>query len=203
MSDHHDHDHGDHHDHDHEHHELSWADELAQLRQAARHYYLHQFNWKGQGPPPGFDGPRFFAPDEAWRVEARLDRDAPGAGQPVELATSSGQIRHMTVAGQLVFTTDGAEHRLTGFVTHSADGFQVLFIPFRDATSGAETYGAGRYLEVAYPSDEETVELDFNYAYNPSCVYSPAYDCPYPPPGNRLALAVRAGEMMPAVSSEH
>ena len=202
MSDHDHHEH-DQNAHEHRHHELSWADELAQLREAARHFYLHQFDWKGQDPPPGFNGPRFFAANEAWRIEARLDRGVPGAGQPVELATSSGQVRNMTVAGQLVFSMNGAEHRLTGFVTRSADGFEVLFIPFRDATSGAETYGAGRYLEMAYEPDEETVELDFNYAYNPSCVYSPAYDCPYPPPGNRLTLAVRAGEMMPAVSSEH
>jgi uncharacterized protein (DUF1684 family) len=203
-----DHDHGahddhEHHEHEHHEHELSWADELAQLRDAARHHYLHQFDWKRQGPPPGFDGPRFFEPDEAWVRDARLDRSAPGAGQPVELATSTGQIRNMTVAGLLVFEAGGTEHRLTGFVTHGADGYEVLFVPFRDATSGYETYGAGRYLEVAYEPDQETVELDFNYAYNPSCVYSTAYDCPYPPPANRLAVPVRAGEMMPAQATDH
>jgi uncharacterized protein (DUF1684 family) len=200
MTDHHEH-HHDGHDHDaHEHHqhELSWADELAQLRDAARHFYLHQFDWKGQSPPQGFDGPRYFEPDEAWRLEARLDRSAPGTGQEVELATSTGQIRKMSVAGHLVFNAEDTEQRLTGFVTHGADGYEVLFVPFRDATSGNETYGAGRYLEVPYEPDDESVELDFNYAYNPSCVYSTAYDCPYPPPGNRIGVAVRAGEMMPA-----
>jgi uncharacterized protein len=196
-----DHGHGDD-QHDHHQHELSWADELAQLRDAARHYYLHQFDWKGQDPPPGFDGPRFFEPDKSWVRQAWLDRSATGAGQPVELATSTGQIRNMTVAGQLVFEAGGAEHRLTGFLTHGADGYEVLFVPFRDATSGDETYGAGRYLEVGYEPDQETVELDFNYAYNPSCVYSTAYDCPYPPPANRLTIPVRAGEMMPAKGTE-
>ena len=43
----------------------------------------------------------------------------------------------------------------------------------------------------------DPVELDFNYAYNPSCVYSPAYDCPYPPRQNQLSLPVRAGERLP------
>ncbi len=207
MTDEHDHDHHDHADHDadahHHEHELSWADELAQLRDSARHYYEHQFDWKGQGPPPGFEGPRFFAPDEEWRRTARLDRSVPGTGDEVQLATSTGQLRNMILAGQLVFDVDGVEHRLTGFVTHGADGYEVLFIPFRDATSGVETYGAGRYLEVGYEPDEEAVELDFNYSYNPSCVYSTAYDCPYPPPANRLAVHVRAGEMMPAISIEH
>lgn len=191
-----DHDHD--HDHDHEHHHaLDWQTELEQLRESARHYYEHQFDWRGHGPPPGFDGPRFFPPAPEWRLQARLDRDVPGAGEHVELATSTGQLRHMTVAGQLVFDVEGAEHRLMGFISHGAEGYEVLFIPFRDATSGGETYGAGRYLETSYDPDEEEVELDFNYAYNPSCAFSPVYDCPYPPPANRLAIAVTAGEKVP------
>ena len=193
MSDqHHDHDH----DHEH-HHALDWRDELEQLRAAAHHYYAHQFDWRGHEPPPGFDGPRWFPPAEEWRLTARLDRDAPGAGDHVQLATSTGQLRHMVNAGQLVFEAEGAEHRLTAFLSHDAEGFETLFVPFRDATSGAETYAAGRYLESPYEPSEQEFELDFNYAYNPSCVFSPAYDCPFPPPGNRLPIAVRAGETLP------
>jgi uncharacterized protein (DUF1684 family) len=183
-------------DHEH-HHALDWQTELEQLRAAAGHYYQHQFDFRGHEPPPGFDGPRYFPPAPEWRLAARLDRDVPGAGDHVELATSTGQLRHMTVAGQLVFEVAGAEHRLTGFISHGAEGYEVLFIPFRDATSGGETYGAGRYLETSYEPDEDEVELDFNYAYNPSCVFSPAYDCPYPPPANRLEVAVTAGEKLP------
>lgn len=192
----------DEHDHDHEHdHALSWGDELAQLRESARHYYEHQFDWKGHGPPEGFDGPRWYGADEEWRLEARLDRTAAGAGELVELATSTGQLREMTNAGQLVFDVEGAEHRLTAFVTRDGQGYDVLFVPFRDATSGTETYGAGRYVEAGYDPDDDEVELDFNYAYNPSCVFSPAYDCPYPPPANRLSVSVRAGEMLPLGTS--
>jgi len=189
----------DHHDHDHDqhHHALDWQAEIEQLRESARHYYDHQFDWKGHGPPEGFGGPRWFPPTPTWRLDARLDREVPGAGQHVELATSTGQLRHMTVAGQLVFEAQESEHRLTAFLTHDAQGYEVLFVPFRDATSGSETYGAGRYLEIPFAPDADTFELDFNYAYNPSCVFSPAYDCPYPPPANRLTVAVRAGEMLP------
>jgi uncharacterized protein (DUF1684 family) len=103
----------------------------------------------------------------------------------------------MEVGGQLVFDVDGAEHRLTAFLSRDAEGYEVLFVPFRDATSGKETYGAGRYVEVDYDAEADSLELDFNVAYNPSCVYSPAYDCPYPPPQNRLSVPVRAGEMLP------
>jgi len=202
MSEHeHDHDSHDDHDHDeheHHHHALPWDEELAQLRDAAAHYYMHQFDWRGHGPPEGFDGPRYFPPAPDWRLEATLDRAAPGAGETVELATSTGQLRKMVNAGQLVFERGGAEQRLTGFITQDREGYDTLFVPFRDATSGNQTYGAGRYLEVPFEPDDEVVELDFNYAYNPSCVFSPAYDCPYPPPSNRLDISVEAGETLPA-----
>ena len=197
MNDHdHDHDHGSDEGHEH-HHTFDWQAELEQVRHAAKHYYEHQFNWHGHGPPEGFDGPRFFPPAADWRLEARLDRDAAGSGDHVQIATSTGNVREQVVAGQLVFEADGAEHRLTAFLTSNAEGYEILFVPFRDLTSGGETYGAGRYVEVPYDPEAELLELDFNYAYNPSCVYSPSYDCPYPPPQNRLSVAVRAGEMLP------
>lgn len=183
-------------DHEH-HHVLSWDAELAQFRAAARDYYMHQFNWRGEEPPESFDGPRYFEPAPDWQLEATLDKSVAHAGEVVELATSTGQLREMTNAGQLVFAVGGREHRLTAFATHDARGFAVLFVPFRDATSGSATYGAGRYLEVPYEPDDEVLELDFNYAYNPSCVFSSHYDCPYPPPANRLDVAVEAGERMP------
>jgi len=193
-----DHDHDEHHDHEHEHHHaLDWQSELLAVREAARHYYEHQFNWHGHAPPEGYDGPRFYPPAPEWRLTARLDDAAPGAGEHVQIATSTGQVRDQVVAGQLVFEVDGAEHRLTAFHAHDAQGYETLFVPFRDATSGSETYGAGRYIEVFFDPEADELDLDFNYAYNPSCVYSPAYDCPYPPPANRLTIPVRAGEKLP------
>ncbi len=78
-----------------------------------------------------------------------------------------------------------------------------VFLPFADATSGHETYGAGRYLldsiksaDLGTAPDGRTV-LDFNFAYNPSCAYSPRYVCPLAPRANRLPGAIRAGEMAP------
>jgi uncharacterized protein (DUF1684 family) len=187
------------HEHDgHEHvHTFDWQGELEAMRQAAKHYYEHQFDWKGQAPPPGFEGPRFYPASTDWRLTARLDRTAPGAGDHVTLATSTGQLREMAIAGDLVFDAAGSEHRLAAFISHDPEGYETLFVPFRDATSGTETYGAGRYVDIPYDDESDEVELDFNFAYNPSCVFSAAYDCPYPPPRNRLEIPVRAGEMLP------
>ena len=67
-------------------------------------------------------------------------------------------------------------------------------MPFVDATSGGETYGAGRYLELEALEDG-TFLADFNLAYNPYCAYSEDYSCPVPPAENRIAVPVRAGEM--------
>ena len=82
-----------------------------------------------------------------------------------------------------------------------------LFLPFRDRTSGAETYGAGRYLLDTVKGADLGVEagrlvLDFNFAYNPSCAYDPRWSCPLAPPDNRLAVAVPAGERTPAIAFE-
>ena len=70
-----------------------------------------------------------------------------------------------------------------------------LFVPFTDATTGDESYGSGRYLEF-YIADiqNNTLQLDFNKAYNPYCAYAAGYKCPIPPRENNLPLAIKAGE---------
>ncbi len=69
-----------------------------------------------------------------------------------------------------------------------------VFLPFADATSGRETYGAGRYMLDTIKGADLGAVLDFNFAYNPSCAYSDRYICPLAPPANRLPVAIRAGE---------
>ena len=68
-----------------------------------------------------------------------------------------------------------------------------LFVPFRDSTSGQETYGAGRYIDLK-ENTSGIYDLDFNRAYNPSCAYNSTYSCPVPPAENTLKVAIRAGE---------
>ena len=82
------------------------------------------------------------------------------------------------------------------------DGYSGgLFVPFRDATNGEDTYGGGRYLldtakgaDLGSTDDGQRLVLDFNYAYHPSCYYSDRWTCPLAPRGNSLAVAVEAGE---------
>ena len=78
-----------------------------------------------------------------------------------------------------------------------------LFVPFRDATSGTDTYGAGRYLldtvkgaDLGRDAHNGELVLDFNMAYHPSCVYDPRWNCPFAPPDNRLGVAVPVGERL-------
>jgi uncharacterized protein (DUF1684 family) len=158
-----------------------------------------------QSPVPveeraSFPGLRWFAPDPAYRVAAVA---VPGDDAPVEIDTGGedGVVRYRR-AGSLRFRLHGEECALTALaVVGYGSG---LFVPFRDATSGSETYGGGRYLvdtvkgtdggclEVTPGSPE--VVIDFNYAYYPSCVYSARWACPLAPPENRLLVPVRAGE---------
>ena len=82
-----------------------------------------------------------------------------------------------------------------------------LFLPFRDATGGSETYGGGRYLLDTIKGADLGAEghrlvLDFNFAYNPSCAYDPKWACPLSPPANRLTVRVEAGEKKPEVGLE-
>jgi uncharacterized protein (DUF1684 family) len=77
-----------------------------------------------------------------------------------------------------------------------------VFVPFRDATSGTESYGAGRYLldtikGADLGGDAAGLVVDFNYAYHPSCTYDPIWNCPLAPPANRLSRPIRAGERLP------
>ena len=88
---------------------------------------------------------------------------------------------------------DGSEQTLTLF--RPSSGAEYGFVPFTDATSGVETYGAGRYMDVEIPaSGVESMILDFNRAYNPYCAYTHYYNCPIPPSENALSIEVKAGE---------
>ena len=102
--------------------------------------------------------------------------------------------------GAVVFQKDGREWRLDAVLEEPGD--RELFIMFADATSGHETYGAGRFLYVPLPSAGRT-RLDFNKAYNPPCALNDFATCPLPPPQNHLKLRVEAGEKTYAGAAAH
>ena len=97
-------------------------------------------------------------------------------------------------AGTFTFERDGEPRRLTAYVLDGGDP-DSLFVPFLDTTSGHETYGAGRYLDLE-PEDDGTYALDFNLAYHPYCVYADHYSCPLTPAENRLPIRIEAGERL-------
>ncbi|MEO8285488.1 MAG: DUF1684 domain-containing protein [Chloroflexota bacterium] len=176
----------------------AWRAEMDAGRADTKDYFVTQFDWRGTAIPEGFEGPRYFPLNEEWRKVAKLDRNAPGTGQHVELLTSIGDMRHFEIYGTFVFDHQGQEQRLTAFrMIPEPPGYDELFVPFKDATTGHETYGAGRYLDIPRHEDNDEYILDFNTAYNPLCAYTPRYNCPYPPPQNTLKVAVEAGEMVP------
>jgi uncharacterized protein len=143
----------------------------------------------------------YFPIDPAYSVPAVLEPMAAGAQQFVRMPTSTGQTRLMRQAGRLQFTLNGQLLALAAFVEDEAPAAARLFVPFTDLTTGTETYVAGRYLDLdRTPTGIYTI--DFNKAYHPYCYYNSTYDCPYPPPGNRLPVPIRAGEQLrhPAIS---
>jgi uncharacterized protein len=136
---------------------------------------------------------RYFPPDESYRVPAqlRLANERPKVTMP----TSTGTQRRYQLVGVLEFKLQNQNMSLGAFVE---DGQPIvdLFVPFVDTTSGQDTYPAGRYLDL-HPTATGIYTIDFNRAYNPYCAYNESYECPYPPPSNRLKIAIRAGEKKP------
>ncbi len=133
-----------------------------------------------------FTGLKYFDLDPAFRFEATLER--PRSSEYEDIQTSDGQIQHLPRAGTLRFSLAGKDVALAAY-----DQGHELFIPFRDATSGEETYGAGRYVE-AHPQGHDRYEIDFSTAYNPYCAYNEDWSCPLPPRENWLDVPIRAGE---------
>jgi hypothetical protein len=178
------------HDHDHAH---EYVKALAEFRREKDAFFAEGPDSPIESAERGaaFPGLRYFAPDAAYRVEATVEPfERP---ETVQLGTTRGQIRPQQRFAELHFVLDGQECRLTAFTDVGEQHPGELFVPFRDVTSGKESYGAGRYVEVHY-TDQPSVVLDFNLAYSPWCAYNAAYTCIVPPAENFLAVAVRAGE---------
>jgi uncharacterized protein (DUF1684 family) len=161
------------------------------------------FRTHPQSPVPpeergSYPGVPCFRYDPALRVLASVE---PAESAETQIGSSGEEtiaFRRFAVAR---FDLDGAECALELYWLVAYGG--GVFVPFRDGTSGAETYGGGRYvLDTVKGSDlgleGDRLVLDFNFAYNPSCSYDPRWVCPLSPPANRLPVAIRAGERMPS-----
>ena len=193
---HHEHDHEHEHHHDHAEEELDYAGQIEAFRADKDDAFrFPRQPDPARGPPqipgtpllPGRRGAPVRGPGAGAvrRRPADLVPD-PDLGQPAEAGPSRRVIR---------FELGGEPRRLTAYVIDGGRDGESVFVPFLDATSGHETYGAGRYLDIE-PEEDGTYALDFNLAYHPSCVYSPYYSCPITPAENRLPDRIEAGERL-------
>jgi uncharacterized protein (DUF1684 family) len=139
----------------------------------------------------GFDGLRYYPDDPAMAFRLPLEPDPERI--EVVMRTSSGSERVYERFGWVSLPISGLVARLAVFSSPGNPRPEEFFVPFRDATSGSETYGAGRYLEAGF--DGECVMLDLNLAYNPNCAYGDGWNCPVPPTENWLSAPIHAGEM--------
>jgi hypothetical protein len=200
----------------------TWRDEAADDPAAATERFRSAkdrlFAAHAQSPlpaaeRPGFAGLAYWPYDPGYRLAARLepesvagphDEAAGGVGDSGGLALPSsgpGAIRFRRL-GWLALDGPLAGQRLPAFWIEGYAG--GLFVPFRDATSGHETYGAGRYLLDTMKSADQgladeagALRLDFNLAYHPSCAYDPRWSCPLAPREAWLTVPVPVGERLP------
>lgn len=141
-----------------------------------------------------FKGLPFFPIDEKYSVTAKLERLPPS--NPLRMRTSDDRLRAYDRFAKATFILEGKEYTLILYqntIAKKKEEYQNdLFLPFTDETNGNESYGGGRYISLKIP-EGDTIIIDFNKAYNPSCAYSDGYSCPIPPKENDLPVAILAG----------
>ena len=140
-----------------------------------------------------FSGVEYFSPKDS--LSFKLELHEHPEKKTIEVKDSKGNTRKYIGWGEFRFEIDNVKCTLQAYKTDPEEN--RLFIPFRDMTSGQETYGAGRYLDMELEHDYSDGKwtLDFNNAYNPWCAYNNDYSCPMVPPENWLKVSIEAGEM--------
>ena len=173
-------------------------DKWTQQIQAGRKQKDEFFKMGDQSPisfeeRDAFQGLDYYRPDIKYRFELSLVEHS--KKHILEIEDTQGNVRNLVRYGEFIFNIDGTEYKLQAYKSNRED--EKLFIAFRDLTSGKDTYGAGRYLDLEPGRDQMSGGkwvLDFNKAYNPWCAYSENYACPFTPPENWLKVEIRAGE---------
>lgn len=140
---------------------------------------------------------RFYAPDARYHVEATVQLTPEAV--PFDMPTYSGKTQSQVKYAVLSFMLNGQPQTLSIYrsltLTRLPQYRDYLFLPFKDATSGKETYAGGRYLDLRLGEIHDgKLMLDFNKAYNPYCAYADGYSCPIPPKENELTVGIEAGE---------
>lgn len=173
----------------------TWAEELRAKREEKDSFFAEH----PQSPIPpeeraAFDGLSYFEPTAEYRLDATVTvHDEP---DPVEMETTADTIVRYLRLVTFEFEIDGETYTLAGY-RQERDDSETLFVPFRDKTTGQQTYQGGRYMELEPDRelvDGDAVQLDFNLAYTPFCAYSDTFACPLPPEENWLETTIEAGE---------
>ena len=144
-----------------------------------------------------FEGLKYFPLDGKYSVLATFTETV--GEKSLTMPTSSGSSAKYLKIGTLSFTLDGKQCTLGAYRRESVNPnlkpeVDSLFVPFKDLTTGKESYGAGRYVYMKMPKGSVGI-LDFNLAYNPSCAYGDeSFSCPIPPKENVLPIEIIAGE---------
>jgi uncharacterized protein (DUF1684 family) len=179
----------------------AYVEELRTHRDEKDHFFAdHPQSPLTDETKAEFDGLAYYDPDPDYRVSARLepvdDEDT------FEMEMTAGEPLEYVRVAELTFGLAGEERTLYAYEQAGDESGKTLFVPFRDATSGEGTYGAGRYIEL-HPEEPDDllvtggeVPLDFNLAYSPFCAYNDAFACPIPPAENHLDVRVEAGERL-------
>eukprot|EP01128_Nolandella_sp_AFSM9_P009942 TRINITY_DN665_c0_g1_i1.p1 TRINITY_DN665_c0_g1~~TRINITY_DN665_c0_g1_i1.p1 ORF type:complete len:193 (-),score=54.75 TRINITY_DN665_c0_g1_i1:94-612(-) len=167
---------------------MSYAEQLTKERLEKD---LFLFSENPKSPIMKEDIPKghlvYYPPSEDWIVTAPVV-DAEDSTTVVTVGTSTGDSRQYTIRGTVTFTVNGNTGTLTIYKNMAGE----LFLPIRDATSGKESYGAGRFLNIK--EEDGKIKLDFNKLYNPWCGYNEKYSCTLVPAPNRLSFGLEAGE---------
>jgi len=139
----------------------------------------------------------FYPIHKKYRVIAKLEKTV---NAPVfEMTTTKDRKPLYIKYGTITFTLDGKEQQIPIYQNKDLDRdpqyIDYLFLPFTDKTSGKDSYGGGRYLDVLTTDEKPdgTIVLDFNKAYNPYCAYSERYSCPLTPKEKTLSVEILAG----------
>jgi hypothetical protein len=148
--------------------------------------------------PPGrradFRGLDYYAVDTTYRFVVPLRRRP--APDTMMLSENTGRVRAQVRVGTVTVPLSAGDAQLAVFRGASDDPRGRLWIPFADATNGDGTYPAGRYVDLEAAGGDSVV-VDFNRAYNPTCAYNPEFACPLPPAENRVDAPIPAGEKTP------
>jgi uncharacterized protein (DUF1684 family) len=169
-----------------------WGDAVIEVARRGGEYIVRPRH-PGNPLRAAFRGVPAYEPDPSWVLEGRYTPFA--EPEPVTVGAVVDRIKHTYDAvGRIDFEAGGQQLSLTAFPGHAPGQVSVLFT---DATSGRTTYPACRSLTVAVTPGQPSVTLDFNRAVNLPCAYTDFATCPLPPAGNRLPVAVEAGEQTP------